>query len=157
MKQRMDYLKAAPGVYKSLLGMHTYLHQQSGLDHQLLELLYLRVSQINGCAFCIDMHWKGLRAAGMPEWRLYMLNAWRESPGYTERERAALEWAEAVTKLEGQQVGDDVYRIARDQFTEPELANLTLAIVAINGWNRLNIAFQKAPALDVTASEPAAA
>lgn len=142
MQQRMDYLKAAPGVYKAMLGLHEYL-QQSGLDERLLNLVYLRASQINGCAFCVDMHWKDLRVEGEDEQRLYMLNAWREWAGYSDRERAALEWAEAVTRLERGEVPDEVYGQAREQFSEAELSNLTLAVAAINSWNRLNIAFRK--------------
>ncbi|MFB3815543.1 MAG: carboxymuconolactone decarboxylase family protein [Terriglobales bacterium] len=142
MQQRMDYLKAAPGVYEALLGVHKYLGR-SGLDEGLLDLVYLRVSQINGCAFCVDMHWKDLRSRGENEQRLYMLNVWREWDGYSERERAALEWAEAVTRLEHGEVPDNVYRQAREQFSEAELANLTLAVTAINSWNRMNIAFRK--------------
>lgn len=142
MQQRMDYLKAAPGVYEAMLGLHKYLGH-SGLDEGLLNLVYLRASQINGCAFCVDMHWKDLRAQGEDEQRLYMLNAWREWAGYSDRERAALEWTEAVTRLEGGEVPDVVYRQAREQFSEAELANLTLAVAAINSWNRLNISFRK--------------
>ncbi|MEN6532637.1 MAG: carboxymuconolactone decarboxylase family protein [Bryobacteraceae bacterium] len=142
MLQRMDYIKAAPGVYDALLGLHKYLGH-TGIDERLLNLLYLRVSQVNGCAFCVDMHWKDLRSQGEDEQRLYMLNAWREWTGHSERERAALAWAEAVTRLEHGEVPDDVYRQAREQFSEAELANLTLAVAAINSWNRLNIAFRK--------------
>jgi AhpD family alkylhydroperoxidase len=138
----MNYAKAAPGAYHAMLGLHQYL-QQCGLDHKLLDLVYLRASQINGCAFCIDMHWKDLRSAGESEQRLYMLDAWRESPGYSDRERAALEWTEAVTLLRDQAVPDETYRRAREQFSEVELANLTLAVAAINSWNRLNVAFRK--------------
>ncbi len=142
MQQRMDYPKAAPGLYEAMLGLHKHL-DRSGLEERLLNLVYLRVSQVNGCAFCVDMHWKDLRNLGEDEQRLYMLNAWREWAGYSERERAALEWAEAVTRLEHGEVPDDVYRQAREQFSEAELANLTLAVAAINSWNRLNIAFRK--------------
>jgi len=149
--ERINYPKAAPGVYKAMLSLHEYLEKHSRLESELLNLVYLRVSQINGCAFCVDMHWKDLRAVGASEAHLYMLNVWREVSGYSQRERAALEWAEAVTKLTDQNVPDETYRIAREQFTEAEMANLTLAIVAINGWNRLNIAFQK----DVPAPETA--
>lgn len=142
MQQRMDYVKVAPGAYDAMLGLHKYLGH-SGLDDRLLNLLYLRVSQVNGCAFCVDMHWKDLRSVGEDEQRLYMLSAWREWPGYSERERAALEWAEAVTRLERGEVPDAVYRQAREQFSEAELADLTLAVAAINSWNRFNIAFRK--------------
>ncbi|HEY7545396.1 MAG TPA: carboxymuconolactone decarboxylase family protein, partial [Blastocatellia bacterium] len=115
------------------------------LERSLLDLIYFRVSQINGCAYCLDMHSKDLRAAGETEQRLYLLNAWRESPFYTERERAALAWAEAVTLITEGHVPDEVFKQARAQFSEEELANLTLAVVAINGWNRLNIAFRTVP------------
>jgi AhpD family alkylhydroperoxidase len=116
-----------------------------GFDHSLLELVKLRASQINGCAHCIDMHTKELRADGESEQRLYLLNAWRESPFYSDRERAALAWTEAVTLVADTQVPDEVYEEARKQFTEEELVNLTLALVAINGANRLNIAFRTVP------------
>ncbi len=142
MQQRIEYLKAAPGIYDAMMGLHKYLGR-SGLDERLLDLVYLRVSQVNGCAFCVDMHWKDLRNRGEEEQRLYMLNAWREWDGYSERERAAQEWAEAVTRLNHGEVPDDVYRLAREQFSEAELANLTLAVAAINSWNRLNISFRK--------------
>jgi len=116
-----------------------------GLDHGLLELVKLRASQINGCAHCIDMHTKELRAAGEDEQRLYLLGAWRESPFYSERERAALAWTEALTLIADGHVPDEVYETARAQFSEEELVNLSLAIVAINSANRLNIAFRTVP------------
>ena len=144
MEHRVDYTKVAPGVLQSMLGMARYL-SQSGLDPKLQDLVHLRVSQINGCAYCIDMHWKDLRAAGETEQRLYGLGAWAESPYYTDRERAALAWAESVTRLEDGHVPDPVFNAARRFFTEKELSDLTLAVVLINGWNRLNIAF-RAPA-----------
>jgi AhpD family alkylhydroperoxidase len=102
----------------------------------------MRVSQINGCAFCLDMHSKDLRAAGETEQRLYLLSAWREVSFYTEKERAALEWAEAVTLLTNREVPDEVYEIARAQFSEEELIDLTLAVAAINSWNRINVSFR---------------
>ncbi len=139
--QRLNFAKEAPGVYKAVLGLHHYLGS-SGLENKLLDLVYLRASQINGCAFCIDMHWKDLRHAGENEDRLYMLDAWRESALYTDREKAALDWTEAVTRLENREVPDAVYDRARAQFSGAELANLTLAIATINTWNRLNIAFR---------------
>ena len=116
-----------------------------GLEHSLLELVKLRASQINGCAHCIDMHTKELRADGENEQRLYLLNAWEESPFYSDRERAALAWTEALTLVTEGHVPDDVYALARAQFSEEELANLTFAIVAINGANRINIAFRTVP------------
>jgi AhpD family alkylhydroperoxidase len=142
MEERIDYAKAAPEVFKTMFGMHRPL-QKCGLEQQLMDLVFLRASQINHCAYCIDMHWKDLRAHGEPEQKLYMLDAWREWPGFSDRERAALEWTEAVTVLTNGFVPDEVYRVARAQFTEAELANLTLAVITINGWNRLNVAFRK--------------
>jgi AhpD family alkylhydroperoxidase len=127
-----------------MLALESYL-SDCGLERALLDLVRLRASQINGCAFCIDMHWKDLRAAGESEQRLYELNAWRETPFYTDRERAALAWTEAVTLITEGHVPDEVYAQARAQFSEAELANLTLAVVAINGWNRLAISFRTVP------------
>jgi AhpD family alkylhydroperoxidase len=115
------------------------------LEESLLDLIYLRTSQINGCAYCIDMHWKDLRARGEGGQRFYGLDAWQESPYYRDRERAALAWAEAVTNVQEGHVPDEVYEQARKSFTEEELADLTLAVVAINGWNRLNIAARAVP------------
>ena len=129
---------------------------QSGLERSLLHLVELRVSQINGCAYCLDMHSKDLRAEGETEQRLYLLDAWRESPFYSARERAALAWAEAVTLVREGHVPDDVYAQAREQFSEQELVNLTLAVVTINGWNRLNIAFRPTPGSYHPASRAAA-
>ena len=126
------------------MGLHMFV-RNCGLDHALLELVKLRASQLNGCAHCIDMHTKELRADGESEQRLYLLNAWRESPFYSERERAALAWTEAVTLVAESQVPDDVYDEARKQFSEEELVNLTMALVAINAANRLNIAFRTMP------------
>lgn len=141
MEPRIGYKKAAPGAFDALLRLSEYV-SKCGLEESLLDLVCLRASQINGCAYCIDMHWKDLRALGQSEETLYMLDAWRESPGYTERERAALAWAEAVTLVAEDHVPDDVYQIARKQFSEADLANLTLAIAVINSWNRMNIAFR---------------
>jgi AhpD family alkylhydroperoxidase len=115
---------------------------ESGLDHRLLELVKMRASQINGCAFCLDMHSKDARAAGETEQRLYLLDAWREVDLYSERERAALAWTEAVTLVSEGHVPDEVFAQARAHFSEEELVSLTMAIVAINGWNRLAIAFR---------------
>jgi AhpD family alkylhydroperoxidase len=144
MEPRINHRKVAPGAVKAMLGLENYLHK-SGLDEHLLNLVNLRVSQINGCAYCIDMHSKDLRAARETEQRLYELDAWRETPFYSEREQAALAWAEAVTRVTDGHVPDSVFTQARDQFSEQELADLTLAIVAINSWNRLNIAFRTVP------------
>ena len=144
MTQRLNKLEAGQGAMKAMYGLELYL-AKCGLETSLLHLLKLRVSQINGCAYCIDMHWKDLRASGETEQRLYMLDAWHESPFYSERERAALAWAEAVTRITEGGVPDEVFEAARKQFNETELANLTLAVVAINGWNRFNIAFRTVP------------
>ncbi len=141
MQARLDVRHAPPGILKAMLGLETYL-SGCGLPRELLDLVYLRVSQINGCAYCLDMHSKDLRAAGETEQRLYLLDAWREAPFYSDRERAALAWAEAVTLVTEGHVPDEVYEQARAQFSDGDLANLTLAIAAINSWNRLNIAFR---------------
>src|SRR5215218_2467700 len=127
MKARMDYRKASPEGAKAMGELHVFLHK-CGLERSLLELVKLRASQINGCAHCIDMHTKELRADGVSEQRLYLLNAWRECPFYSDRERAALEWTEAVTLVAENHVPDEVYEEVRKQFTEEELANLTLAL-----------------------------
>jgi AhpD family alkylhydroperoxidase len=144
MKARMDFRKASPQGAKAIAELHAFV-KRCGLDHMLLELVKLRASQINGCAHCIDMHTKELRAGGESEQRLYLLNAWEESPFYSDRERAALAWTEALTLITEGHVPDDVYEKAHAQFSEEELANLTLAIIAINGANRLNIAFRTVP------------
>src|SRR5438270_4721165 len=141
MHSRIDSLTVAPWAYHALLGLETYLHQ-SGLEIPLLHLIKLRASQINGCAYCIDMHWKDLRAIGENEQRLYGLDAWRESPYYSERERAALAWTEAVTLVASTQVPDAVYEEARRQFNEKEITDLTLAVATINAWNRLAISLR---------------
>ena len=144
MKARFNYVKSAPGVFKAMLGLSNYL-RESGLEESLLLLVDLRASQINGCAYCLDMHWKDLRAAGESEQRLYALDAWRESPFYSERERAALEWTEALTLVTNGHVPDEIYERVSKQFNEKELSDLTLAVVAINGWNRLNISARTVP------------
>ena len=142
MQPRASYQKVAPDVLQGMLALSTVV-QKSSLAPELVDLVNHRVSQINGCAFCLDMHSKDLRARGETEQRIYMLPAWREVPNlYNARERAALAWAEAVTRLTNQEVSDEVYNQARAEFNEKELAQLTLSIVAINGWNRLNVAFR---------------
>ena len=142
MQQRIDFIKVAPEVYKAMSGLGACVNN-SGLERSLLELVKTRASQINGCAFCLDMHTLDARAQGETEQRLYLLPAWREAPFYTDRERAALEWTEALTRVAESQVPDEVYATARQPFSEKELVDLSLAIVAINGWNRLAIAFRK--------------
>jgi len=144
MEARFNYAKAAPGAFKAMLGLVQYLHE-CGLEKYLLTLIDLRASQINGCAYCLDMHWKDLRADGETEQRLYSLDAWRESPFYSDRERAALEWTEALTLLTNGHVPDEVYEQVRQHFNEKELSDLTLAVVTINGWNRLNISARTVP------------
>jgi AhpD family alkylhydroperoxidase len=141
MQVRSRYGAAYPDAYKAMLTLSQAV-AKTGLAPQLVDLVNYRVSQLNGCAFCLDMHAKDLRARGETEQRLYMISAWREAPQlFSDRERAALAWAEAVTRLEDQQVPDSVYSLASQQFSEAELTQLTLAIVAINGWNRFNVAF----------------
>jgi AhpD family alkylhydroperoxidase len=141
---RLKYYRASPGAYQALKGMQDYV-ESSGLERPLLELVKLRASQINGCAFCYDMHWKEARAIGESEERLYMLTAWRESHLYSERERAALAWTEALTLVSQTGAPDDVYEEARSQFDDKEIADLTLAIAAINAWNRMAIGFRLVP------------
>lgn len=141
MQQRLDYKQASPEAFKAMLRTEQQVHA-SGLEASLLELVKSLASQINGCAWCLDMHTKDARARGETEQRLYLLPAWRETGLYTPRERAALAWAEAVTRLTDQHVPDAVYDEARRHFDEKALVDLTLAVIAINGWNRLSIAFQ---------------
>jgi AhpD family alkylhydroperoxidase len=144
MEARFNYVKAAPGIFKAMLGLGQYL-RECGLEESLLLLVDLRASQINGCAYCIDMHWKDLRHGGETEHRLYSLDAWRECPFYSDRERAALEWTEALTLITDGHVPDEVYERVRQQFNEKELSDLSLAVVTINGWNRLNISARTVP------------
>jgi len=155
MEPRIDYLKLARGAYHAMLGIEHYL-QQSGLEESLQNLIKLRVSQVNGCAYCIDMHWKDLRAAGESEQRLYGLDAWEESPYYTDRERAALAWAESVTNIQEGHVPDAVFERVKEFFNEKELADLTLAVTAINSWNRLSIAARTVPGTYQTAKKQGA-
>ena len=141
MEQRINALSKGQNALKAMYGLTNYL-SKSSLEQQLLNLIYYRVSQINGCAYCLDMHSKDLRAKGETEQRLYLLDAWRDAPFYTDKERAALSWAEAVTKLPDKQVPDEVYDHAREQFSEDEIVDLTMAVIAINSYNRINIAFR---------------
>jgi AhpD family alkylhydroperoxidase len=143
MKARLNYAGVASGVYDAMDALDRYL-AGCGLDESLMHLVRLRASQINGCAYCIDMHWKDLRAIGESEQRLYSLDAWRECPYYSDRERAALAWTEAVTRIGGH-VPDAVYDEARAVLSEKELCDLTLAVAAINAWNRLSIAGRLVP------------
>ncbi len=138
MTRRIDYSRVAPGAVHAMYALQQYT-QSSELEHSLIELVKLRASQLNGCAYCLDMHSKDARAAGETEQRIYVLSAWREAPFYTPRERAALAWTEAVTLLPGG-VSDELHATVREQFDEKELVDLTMAIVTINGWNRLAVA-----------------
>jgi AhpD family alkylhydroperoxidase len=144
MKSRLNYAKAAPGLFQAMDALDNYL-AACGLDHALLDLIRFRASQINGCAYCLDMHSKDLRARGESEQRLYSLDAWRECPYYTDRERAALSWVEAVTLITDGHVPESVYQEVRPHFSEKELADLTLAVATINAWNRLSIAGRLVP------------
>ncbi len=144
MKARIDVMHVNPGIMHAMLGLERQV-QKSGLDSTLLDLVRMRSSQINGCAYCLDMHSKDARAHGETEQRLYGLSAWRETPYYSARERAALEWTEAVTLVAQSHISDEVFDSVRAQFSEDELASLTLAIVSINGWNRLNVAARTVP------------
>jgi AhpD family alkylhydroperoxidase len=141
---RISYARSAPGVFDAMESLDNYL-EESSVERQLRLLVQMRASQINGCAYCLDMHSKDLRAIGETEQRIYSLDAWRECPYYSERERAALEWTEAVTLVADGRVPDSVYESVRPLFDERELADLTLAIAAINAWNRLSIAARLTP------------
>jgi AhpD family alkylhydroperoxidase len=143
MEERINAFKKEKGrgALQTLFGFGSYL-AKSTVEKKLFNLIYFRVSQINGCAFCLDMHSKDLRVSGETEQRLYVLDAWREAPFYTDRERAALAWAEAVTMVAEGHVSDETYEIAQKQFSEDELIDLTMAVIAINSYNRLNIAFR---------------
>ena len=144
MEARINLMNVNPGIVQAMLGLERQVHH-SKLDRTLLDLVRMRASQINACAYCLDMHSKDARANGETEQRLYGLDAWRETPYFTERERAALEWTEALTLVAETHVPDDVYERVRAQFSEDELAHLSLAVVAINGWNRLNVAARTVP------------
>lgn len=141
MSQRIHYTKAAPEGLKALQQLENYL-RNSGLEASLIELVKMRASQLNDCAYCLDMHSQDARAAGETEQRLYVLSAWHETPFFSERERAALAWTEALTLVADNDVSDELYEIAREHFDEKELTDLSLAIIAINSWNRLSIAFR---------------
>lgn len=144
MASRVDYSKTSPDGIAAMRGLESYV-RQCGLDPVLLELVRLRASQMNGCAYCVDMHTKDARAAGETEQRLYAVSVWEEAPFFTERERAALAWTEAVTRVGDSRVPDALYEAARRHFSEKELVDPTLAIVAINGWNRLAVSFRTVP------------
>jgi AhpD family alkylhydroperoxidase len=149
MAQRLDYKAASPAAFKAMLDLEMQVHK-AGIEESLLELIKSRVSQINGCAWCLDMHTKDARARGESEQRLYLLSVWREAPCFSERERAALQWAEAITQLSTQNVSDALYSLVREHFDEKSLVDLTMAVIAINGWNRLNVAFRTEVGDDVS-------
>jgi AhpD family alkylhydroperoxidase len=138
---RLDYANIAPGALAALMQVERYV-RQSGLEASLIELVKIRASQLNGCAYCIDMHTKDARGQGETEQRIFALSAWREAPFFSERERAALAWTEAVTLLHQEHVADELYQRVRAQFGEREIVDLTMAVVAINAWNRVAIAFR---------------
>ena len=144
MKERLNYQQVAPGALKPMIELEKYV-ATSGLERSLYELVKTRASQINGCAYCLDMHTKDARKAGETEQRLYALSAWRETSFYTPKERAALAWTEAVTQISNEGVSVALFKATSEHFTEKEMVDLTMAIVAINGWNRLAISFGTIP------------
>jgi AhpD family alkylhydroperoxidase len=145
MQARLDAQKVSPAAYQALLGLEMFVRKQSKLEPALIELLKIRASQINGCSYCIDMHTKDARAEGETEQRIYALSAWEDTPFFTDRERTALALTEAITLVGEGHVPDEVYEKGRNSFSEEELVNLTLAIITINGWNRLAITFRYVP------------
>lgn len=144
MTVRIEYTKVSPDAFKAMLGLEAYL-SRCGLEHTLVHMLKLRASQINGCAYCIDMHWKDARAAGETEQRLYALDAWEESPFYSERERAALAWIEALTRITDGHVPDELFARVGAHFSEKELVDLTYVASTINAWNRIAISMRSLP------------
>lgn len=153
MSNRLRYREVAPDIYRTLSAVQAHV-RASGLDAKLIELVYLRVSQVNACAYCVHMHAKSLRAAGETDARLDGLVVWREAPFFTPRERAALDWAEAVTRLAPDHVSDAVYLRTLAEFGEKDLAELTLAVATINAWNRMAIAFRSTPIDDAAGAQP---
>src|ERR1044072_607780 len=151
MKARIDLMHVNPGIMQAMFGLERQV-RQAGFDQKLLDLVRMRASQINGCSYCLDMHSKDARANGETEQRLYALDAWRETPYYSARERAALGWSKGLRLVSESHVSDELYDRVREQFSEDELAHLSLAIVAINGWNRLNIAARTVPGSYVAGS-----
>jgi AhpD family alkylhydroperoxidase len=144
MQSRLEIQKVAPQAYRTMAALETYV-RNSGLEEALILLVKLRASQMNGCSYCIDMHTKDARANGESEQRLYALSAWRETPFFTDRERAALSWTEELTLISQSQVPNSVFEEVRERFNELELVNLTMTIVTINGWNRICVGFRKVP------------
>jgi AhpD family alkylhydroperoxidase len=154
MTPRMNFMQAAPDTVKALMALEAQV-QGSGLEQSLIELVKTRASQINGCAYCINMHTSDARKHGETEQRLYLLNAWREAPAYSERERAALAWTEAVTLISDNHAPDDLYADVRKHFSEAETVNLTMLIATINAWNRLAISFRSVPPVRAKAASAA--
>ena len=154
MTPRMNFMQAAPDTVKALMALEAQI-QGSGLEQSLIELVKTRASQINGCAYCINMHTQDARKHGETEQRLYLLNAWREAPAYSERERAALAWTEAVTLIADTHAPDDLYAEVRKHFSEAETVNLTMLIATINAWNRLAISFRAMPPVRAKAASAA--
>ena len=145
MHVRLEPSKASPSAYAALFGLEGFVRKSSKIEPSLIELVYMRASQINGCAFCIDMHSKDARAHGESEQRLYALSAWRETTFFTKREQAALAWTEALTLITVGHVPDEVYEEVRAEFSDEELVNLTVVVNTINGWNRIAIGFRMLP------------
>lgn len=154
MAARLNYGKAAPGAMRAMIGLENYL-DECGLEPKLLDLVKLRASQINGCAYCVDMHSLDLRAEGETEQRIYALPVWQETPFFTDRERAALLWTEKLTLISLDHVPDEVYEQVRPHFTDEELTNLTLAIATINAWNRFGVSFRSEPGHYTSDKHPA--
>jgi len=144
MTKRIDIARTGQGAYRMMAALEQHV-RASGLEHSLIHLVKLRASYINGCAYCVDMHSKDARAEGETEQRIFAIPVWKETPFFTPRERAALEWTETVTKISERGVPDDVFERARAQFTEEELVELTMAVITINGWNRVAISFAIEP------------
>jgi AhpD family alkylhydroperoxidase len=144
MEPRLKYAQAAPEAAHAMSALENYF-RESGLERSLLELVKIRASQINGCAYCLDMHTKDARANGETKQRIYTLSAWRETPFFSERERAALLWTETLTNLNQNDVPDEVFEAVRPHFSDEELVKLTMAIITINGWNRLSVGFRTVP------------
>lgn len=145
MQPRLNFMAASPAAYTAMSSLEAFIRNRSKIEPSLMELVKMRASQINGCAYCIDMHSKDARAAGETEQRLYALDAWRETPFFTARERAALAWTEALTLLTQGHVPDAVYEEVKPHFTDEEMVNLSMIVVTINGWNRLSVAFRAVP------------
>ena len=145
MEARLNAQQVSPAAYTAMVGLETFVRKASKLEPSLVELVKMRASQINGCAYCIDMHSKDARSEGETEQRLYALTSWRETPFFTARERAALAWTEALTLITEGHVPDDIYELAKQSFSDEELVNLTVVVITINGWNRLAISFRSVP------------